>query len=144
MHETKSLIGTWSLVAWYNETPDGERFYPLGEDATGYISYTADGFVFVQMTANHRAHYAKNDPFGGTPDEDSAAMKSQITYSGEFEYRGDVVVHHVTHASCPNWVGSDQFRYVEFVGDSLRLSATGAVFQGKEVTAYVDWKRASA
>lgn len=142
MNSTQSLIGTWALVAWYNQTSDGRKLYPLGQDATGYISYTADGFVFVQMAAAKRTPYALNDPFGGTPDEDSAAIKSQITYSGTFERVRDRVIHHVTHASCPNWVGSKQIRNIEFVADGLRLSAAGAVFQGQTVTAYVDWKRA--
>lgn len=139
----ESLLGTWALIAWYNEEADGTRHYPLGQDATGYISYTADGFVFVQMSAAGRALYAVNDPFGGSPDEDSAAIKSQITYSGTYAVTGDQVVHHVTQASCPNWVGTEQLRSIEFIGDRLRLSAAGAVFQGRQVTAYVDWERAA-
>lgn len=139
----KSLIGTWSLVAWYNQTPNGQKLYPLGPDATGYICYASDGFVFVHMMASNRAQYAMNDPFGGTAAEDYAAMKSQITYAGPFEFHGDHVIHRVTQASCPNWVGTEQIRKVDFNGDGLRLSATGAVFQGQEVTAYVDWKRAT-
>ena len=47
----ESLLGTWKLVAWYNQTENGQKLYPLGEDASGYISYTSDGFVFVQMMA---------------------------------------------------------------------------------------------
>ena len=144
MSKHSPLLGTWELVAWYNQTADGQKHYPLGQDATGYISYSGDGFVFVQIAAGNRAYYRVNDPFGGTETEDSAAMKSQISYSGTFEIRGDHVIHHVTHATCPNWIGTEQIRKVEFNGDDLRLSATGAVFQGKEVTAYVDWKRPSA
>jgi hypothetical protein len=140
--EASPLIGTWSLLAWYNQTQAGHRSYPLGADATGYISYSHDGFVFVHLMAHNRRPYTVNDPFGGTAAEDSAAMKSQITYAGPYDYHGDHVVHCVTHASCPNWVGTRQVRQVEFIGDRLRLSATGALFQGEEVTAYVDWQRA--
>lgn len=138
----ENLVGTWKLVAWYNQTENGQKLYPLGEDASGYISYTNDGFVFVQMMAANREDYQVNDPFGGTEREDSAAIKSQITYSGTFSVRDDHVFHHVTHASCPNWIGSEQARHFEFTPQGLRLSAAGAVFQGKEVTAYVDWVRA--
>ncbi|GGE56218.1 lipocalin-like domain-containing protein [Actibacterium pelagium] len=137
------LTGTWALVAWYNERPDGKRLYPLGEYATGYISYSPDGFVFVHLSAAKRTPYAVNDPFGGTADEDAAAIKSQITYAGPFEYFGDHVIHRVTHSSCPNWVGTEQRRNVEFRGDGLRLSASGALFQGEQVTAIVDWQRAA-
>lgn len=136
------LKGTWTLLAWYNLCPDGTRIYPLGEDASGYISYTQDGFVFVQLTAANRVLYANNDPFGGTEAEDSAAMKSQITYSGRYTDNGDHVVHSVTQASCPNWVGTAQIRNIEFNGDRLTLSASNAMFQGREVTAVVEWERA--
>ncbi len=138
------LVGTWSLLSWYNETEDGRRLYPLGEDATGYISYSPDGFVFVQMMACHRTLFAVNDPFGGTAHEDSGAFKSLITYAGPYEYLGDHVIHRVTQASCPNWIGTAQVRQVEFIDKRLRLSAAGAMFQGQKVTAYLDWQRATA
>ncbi|WP_108875569.1 lipocalin-like domain-containing protein [Roseibium album] len=137
-----TLVGTWSLIAWFNQDEDGRRVYPLGEDATGYISYSQDGFVFVHMMASNRTQYATNDPFGGTVQEDTAAIKSQITYAGPYEYKQDHVIHRVTQASCPNWVGTEQIRQVEMSGDRLRLSAANALFQGQTVTAYVDWCRA--
>ena len=86
--------------------------------------------------------FAGNDPFGATQAEDSAAMKSHITYAGPYTIDGDHVIHHVRHASCPNWVGTEQIRQVRFMGDRLRLSASGAVFRGRSVTAIVDWQRA--
>lgn len=70
-------------------------------------------------------------------------MKSHITYAGHYSFLGDHVVHHVTHASFPNWVGSSQRRAVTLVGDTLRLSAEGAILQGQTVTAHVDWLRAA-
>ena len=142
MTDDMPLLGTWRMLAWYNETTDGRRIYPLGEAATGYISYSADGYVFVHIMAESRTPYAINDPFNGTAEEDMAAMKSHITYAGPYTFQGDHVLHHVTHASCPNWVGSVQWREVALSGDRLTLSAGGAVFQGEEVTAYVEWERA--
>ena len=136
--EITPLVGTWSLLSWYNRTEDGRRLYPLGKDATGYISYSPDGFVFVQMMACHRTLFTVNDPFGGTAQEDSGAFKSQITYEGPYEYHGDHVIHRVTQASCPNWVGSAQVRQVEFIDKRLRLSAADAMFRGQKVTAYLD------
>ncbi|NNK79094.1 MAG: lipocalin-like domain-containing protein [Litoreibacter sp.] len=141
MMETTPLEGTWSLLAWYNETQDGQRFYPLGPDATGYISYSRDGFVFVHLMARDRLLYTVADPFAGTAEEDAAAMKSQITYAGPYEYKGDHVIHRVTQASCPNWVGTEQVRQVAFKGGRLRLSAAGTFMHGREITAYVDWER---
>lgn len=139
---TSSILGTWRLLSWYNELEDGTRIYPLGEDATGFISYSSDGFVFVQMVAANRAHYSVNDPFGGSIEEDALAIKSQISYSGSFFERDSQVVHVVEAATCPNWVGTEQVRNVEFFDSKLVLSAQGAKFQGQTVTAYVHWQKA--
>jgi len=136
------LVGTWQMLDWYNLDENGQKHYPLGEHATGYINYSEDGFVFVHLMAADRKPFEVNDPFGGSEAEDSAAIKSQITYAGPYTVKGDEVIHHVTHASHPNWVGSDQIRKVKFEGRELVLSASGAVFQGKLVTAYVIWRRA--
>lgn len=139
---TSAILGTWRLVSWYNQLEDGSRIYPLGKDATGFISYSNDGYVFVQMMAPDRAQYRVNDPFGGSADEDAAAIKSQISYSGSYFERDKQVVHLVETATCPNWVGTEQVRNVEFDGKNLLLSAEGAKFQGQMVTAYVLWQRA--
>ncbi|SLN33029.1 lipocalin-like domain-containing protein [Ruegeria meonggei] len=136
------LIGTWEMLDWYNQDETGQKHYPLGQNATGYISYSSDGHVFVHLMAADRQLYHINDPFGGSEAEDSAAMKSQISYAGRYRVSGDQVTHHVTHASCPNWVGTDQIRDIRFDGPQMTLSAAGAVFQGERVTAYVIWKRA--
>ncbi|NVO55551.1 lipocalin-like domain-containing protein [Rhodobacteraceae bacterium B1Z28] len=143
MRTSTPLIGTWSLIDWYNQTDTGQRLHPLGTNATGYISYSQDGFVFVHLMASDRVLFAENDPFGGTVAEEAAAFKTQITYAGRYEYHGDHVIHHVTQASFPNWIGTDQVRQVEFIGRNLRLSAENAAFQGQKVTAFVEWKRAT-
>ena len=137
------LVGTWRLLEWYNATGDGARSHPLGRDAAGYISYTPQGHVFVQIMATGRASYSGSDPFGGNPAEDGAAVKSQISYAGLYSFHGDHVVHHVTLASFPNWIGTDQVRKVAWQDDRLTLSAEGVVFQGQEVPAFLDWARTS-
>jgi len=145
MSQENPLLGTWTLVSWYNQTAEGEKLYPFGKDPSGYISYAQDGFVFVHMAKTDRADFAAaDDPFGGTVAEDSEAFKSHITYAGPYDYRGHQVIHSVTHSFCPNWVGTQQVRDVEFVGDILRLSAKGLTIGGQLVDAYLDWRRANA
>ena len=137
------LVGTWRLVRWYLSSEAGDEVQPLGENATGFICYSPDGFVFVHIMAAKRAFYAEDDPLSGTPEEDSAAIKSYLSYAGPYEYHGDRVVHRVTQSSFPNWVGSDQVRKVRLEDDTLELSVEGAYFQGSVVTTTSLWKRAS-
>lgn len=139
------LLGTWDMVAWYNEDARDGRHYPLGGAATDRINYTPDGHVFVALSAANRTAFATDDPFGGTAQETTLAMTSHITCSGRYSRDGDEVLHHVAQASCPNWVGRTQRRHVELgPKDTMTLSAEGALFNRRTVTAYVHWRRADA
>lgn len=140
---TDQLLGTWHLASWTNTHPDGSISHPFGPAPTGYINYSADGFFFVHIARAHRAQTPSTDPFGGTRAEDSAAMKSHLTYAGRFTFNGDHVLHHVTHASFQNWVGGDQRREVTLKGDHLTLSAVGIMLDGASVTATLNWTRAN-
>lgn len=138
------IVGTWKLLSWHNSLNDGSKIYNFGPDATGYISYSSDGHVFVHIMAANRALYEGTDPFNGTSDEDAAAIKSHISYAGKYEFIDDKLVHHTKISSFPNWVGTDQVRDYEIDGDKLTLSASGARFKGHEVTATLVWQRAGS
>lgn len=135
------ILGTWNLVKWSNQLNDGTETYPFGEDAKGYIHYSEDGYLFVHIMMANRQNYSGTDPFKGTLDEDSAAIKSQISYAGTYEFIDGKIVHHVTVSSFPNWVGRDQVRDFKFIDEYLYLSAAGAQFQGQDVTATLIWKQ---
>lgn len=137
------IIGTWLLKSWYNELSDGSKIYPLGKDIKGYINYSNDGFVFVHIMKADRENYANDDPFTGTDAEDAAAIKSQISYAGPYEFIDGKLYHHAKVSSFPNWVGTDQIRDVKIEGDRLELNAVGARFQGNTVTAKLIWSRAA-
>ena len=139
------LSGTWSLTEWANETPDGVRTHPFGQAATGFISYSPDGFVFVHLTAETRDAFSTSDPFGATPEEYVAAMKTHLTYAGNYKQDGNVVRHFVSHSSIPNWVGTTQVRSVTFNGeDTLTLAADAILLDGQLTTATLNWSRAAS
>lgn len=135
------ILGTWNLVKWSNRLDDGTEIYPFGEDAKGYIHYAENGHLFVHIMMENRDNYSGTDPFTGSLAEDAAAMKSQITYAGTYEFINDRLVHHVTMSSFPNWVGKDQVRDFKFVGQYLHLSVSGVLFQGQNVSAQLIWKQ---
>ncbi len=138
------LIGTWHLVSWHVETTSGEKAFPLGEDAKGYISYSRDGFVFVHIMSASRERYENDGLFCGSPEEDVAAINSQLSYSGPYDFQEGQVTHRVTISSHPNWVGTEQVRKVHIDGDQLELSVGGSQLQGFDGTTYVIWKKAPA
>ncbi|MGH1419795.1 MAG: lipocalin-like domain-containing protein [Hyphomicrobiaceae bacterium] len=139
---TNPLIGTWHLKSWYLETENGVKHFALGPDASGYISYSEDGYIFVHIIAAGRQLNASDDLFSGTVAEDSAALKSQLSYAGRYEYREGQVTHHVKFSSHPNWVGTEQVRYVRFFDENqLELRANGSRMQDHVGTGYIIWER---
>ncbi len=135
------LLGTWTLVRWYNEAAGGGITEPFGADATGFINYSGDGFMFAHLAKADRQRYRIDDMASGSPEEDSAAMKTHVSYSGRYEHRGDHVVHHVEIASFPNWAGTDQRRRIHFEDGHLRLISEPFPYQGEMIVALAVWRR---
>jgi hypothetical protein len=136
------LLGTWRLLSWENRSADGDVTHPLGPGAVGYLTYTADGYMFVVLMRAGRAAFGADDLLAGSDDELAAAAASYISYAGTYELRATTVVHHVRASLFPNWVGTDQERLVEWDGGRLILSTVPTVFGGRRQTARLVWERA--
>ncbi len=136
------LIGTWRLLSWENRSlVDEQVSYPLGKDATGYIMYNEDGYMFVAIMDPNRPKFAAEDLLSGTPEEEAQAEETYVSYCGRYEVRGETVVHHVELSLFPNWVGVDQERLVELQGNRLTLSTPPIMLAGKQQTAHLIWER---
>ena len=136
------LIGTWRLVSWENKSvEDGQISYPLGKDATGYIMYNEDGYMFVAIMSPYRLKFAGGDLLSGTPEEEAQAEETFLSYCGRYELREEAVIHQIELSSFPNWVGADQERLLELRGNRLTLSTHPILMQGKQQTAYLIWER---
>jgi hypothetical protein len=135
------LIGTWRLLSWENTNIGGEVSYPLGKDAVGYIMYGQDGYMSVAIMRPDRAKFAAGDLLSGSAQERAQAAGTYVSYCGQYEFRGDTVVHRVELSLFPNWVGSDQERLVELRGNRLRLSTHPVLLGGVQQTAHLIWER---
>ena len=136
------LIGTWRLISWENRSvDDGQVSYPLGKDATGYIMYNSDGYMFVAIMGSNRLKFAAEDLLSGTTEEEARAEETYVSYCGPYEFRGDTVVHHVELSLFPNWVGVDQERLVELRGNRLTLSTHPILLGGIQQSAHLIWER---
>jgi hypothetical protein len=135
------LVGTWRLISWENRSVDGGISYPLGKDATGYIMYNPDGYMFVAIMRPDRAKFAAGDLLTGSTQEKAHAAETYVSYCGRYEFQGDTVVHHVDMSLFPNWVGVDQERVVEVRGDRVTLSTRPMLLGGLQRSAYLIWER---
>jgi hypothetical protein len=135
------LVGTWRLISWENRSLDGEVSHPLGEDASGYIAYNEDGYVFVAIMRAGRRPFAAEDLLSGTPEEKARAAETYVSYCGRYVFHGETVTHHVELSLFPNWAGVAQERLVKINGDRLTLSTRPLLLEGRQQTAHLAWER---
>lgn len=137
------LTGSWKLVSYTSEKPDGGIIYPLGADAQGSILYTADGYVSV-----HIMPYGRTGEVEGGQYNNGVLFYSNLPYIG---YSGRYIIDEnrpsVTHLVeiCidPAWVGQRQFRVINWIGDVLQLSADRPTVPGQNYFS-LRWRRNSA
>ena len=55
---------------------------------------------------------------------------------------GDAIIHDVELSVFPNWVGSEQIRYVRFEGDRMILKTPPTKRRGSTGYAELTWRRA--
>ena len=137
------LVGAWRLVSYQYNTEDGDIVFPFGPDPVGYIMYTADGHMSVQMAVPDRPGYASEDRKGGTDAEKIAAADTYIAYCGMYELHDDRVIHHVELSFFQNRVGTSQTRYYQLSGDRIELKTPPMLIDGAPRTLCIVWERAS-
>ncbi len=135
------FIGTWKLVYFKNTDEKGIESFPLGENASGYISYHTDGYMFVVLTKEHREPFVSNDLFGGTETEKAIAYDSFFSYTGKYEIKDQTVIHHIRSCTFPNWSGTDQIRNFTFAKNSLILSTPPYPVDGSVQVSELRWER---
>lgn len=143
------LLGTWHLVRWEIAYGDGRpASLPFGAEATGLILYTADGTMSACIARAGRARLSSDSMRSAPEAERLAAFESYFQYAGPYSVRGEPgrqqVVHRVSHALNPNFVGTEQIRDMRFAddGNTLTLSASDTV-PGTDVARHhrLIWRR---
>jgi hypothetical protein len=118
------IVGAWRLVSWHLTDAEGEITYPYGESPQGQIIYTETGEMSAQLMH-------PGAELGDLSGLDSVTALNRIA-EAFFAYYGSytldtalsIVTHHVRGSLAPTWVGTDQVREFEFLGNNrLQLSA---------------------
>jgi hypothetical protein len=141
----QDLVGAWRLVSYHASTDDGTpTVYPLGEDATGFLLYTADGYMSAQIMRAGRRAYDADGPGEGSDRESADAARGYLAYSGRYRVDENSVVWHDAEVSLfPNWVGTTVSRSAILKGGQLELTTVKPVLFGDEyLNAVVLWERA--
>jgi hypothetical protein len=142
---SERLVGSWRLISYEVRDGEGELAgYPLGDDATGYLIYTADGFMSVQVMRRDRPLYQAGGLGDGTEAESADAARGYVAYAGSYRVERDSVVVHEPEVSLfPNWVHAAMPRKAVLVGQRLELSPPEPMpFGRQELIAVLLWERA--
>jgi hypothetical protein len=113
--EHDKLTGNWRLVSFYTEdVQTKERVNAYGEHPKGHVAITSDR-VFAFVTADGRKAPQ-------TPEEQAAAFRSMISYTGKYRLEGDKLITTVDLAWNESWVGTEQMRFWRLDGDKLSIT----------------------
>ena len=145
------LLGTWHLVRWDIIYGDGRApSLPYGNQATGMIAYTSDGYMSACIARGGRGKLSSASVRSAPEAQRLAAFESYFQYAGSYDINGPLgqqqVTHHVTHSLNPNFVGTQQVRNMTFAADGgLTLSASDTL-AGTDVARHhrLVWARAAA
>ncbi|GAA0440641.1 hypothetical protein Acor_12460 [Acrocarpospora corrugata] len=136
-----SITGSWRLDDYYMESdgPDGTR--PLGDAPLGRLLYGPDGYMAVQYMPGDRPPLATPNWRWATDAERLEAVRGYGAYSGRYEWRGDLVLHHIEAALYPNWIGVTLVRRAVLTESRLVLRAERG--HGDPPTPVLVWERLS-
>ena len=140
------ILGTWVLRSWVRTLDGVEEPGPFGPDALGQLVYSPDGHMSGHLMRRTRGRFATEDVAGPEdPRERAAAFDGYLGYCGRYEVddAGGFVLHRVELSSNPNWTGSVQKRFVEFVGERMKLTTPPIPRHGRPAASVLVWERAS-
>ena len=124
----EQLLGAWRLISWEAHDATGALKYPLGEDATGQLSYDATGRMSAQLMRRYQDRFVSEDWQQARAEEKAAAWSNYFGYFGTYTIDESIgaVTHHIEGSWFPNLIGTQQIRYYHFEGDQLVLDADTA------------------
>ncbi len=136
----EELVGLWRLVSFEAAGPGGVIVHPFGTDAVGYITYEANGFVSMHLSAKDRPLSSAANMLQASPKEKESMAKSCLSYCGSYEIMDDKVHHHVEVCTFPNYVGKILTRDYRVKDNVLQLSSRPETSGGAEGIKAV-WER---
>jgi hypothetical protein len=97
---------------------DGTPVRPFGDDPQGYLVYTTDDHVFVQLATRAQRHWPGPEVLEAPRPRTVLGFQA---YCGTFEVRDSQVVHHMEFGVFPSMSGRVDARSVVLDGDRLIL-----------------------
>ena len=117
---------TWSLVSFASTNKNNETYYPLGDDALGYIVFDHTGLFSVQLMSSHRTDVISKEVLAlyRTEVEQQMGELGYHAYSGHFsvDESNAIMTTSVELSLIKDYVGSKQKRSVRIEDNHIFLS----------------------
>jgi hypothetical protein len=122
----EKLLGTWKLQSFTGTDENSATIHIMGEGATGFICYSQDGWISVEILRAGRPRYDIPDTELGSDEQTLAAARGMFAYAGRFtvDEGNQIVYHNLEFSLIPNWIGSRQKRHFNFKDDGNTLILT--------------------
>lgn len=119
----KKIIGTWKLVYSVEIDAQGNKFFPFGDDAIGYIMYDASGKMAVQICRRNRKKFSDKSFVNASEEELLNIPKDYLAYFGRYDIdlQNEVIQHLVEGSLFPNYIEQSLPRKYHFYEDKMSL-----------------------
>lgn len=126
------LKGTWRLDSFTGTDEEGNVIDIMGDGAKGFICYSGDGWMSVQIIKPDRPRYDIPDVAGGSEEQTLAAARGLFAYAGRYtvDEENGIVYHHLEFSLIPNWIGSTQKRYINKESEKVLVLTADPVRMG--------------
>ena len=135
------LTGTWRLVSFVSEETESKTTYkPFGDNPSGLISYTPDGYIIVIIADPTRKRPAEPKI---TDAEAAQLYRTMGGYAGRYKIDGDKLIVNPEVAASPALVGTEQTYVFEVKGDRYQLKTNPFIspLTGKQIASTLVWER---
>jgi len=141
---TKNIfVGTWKLISYETKLENGQIIYLFGQNPIGYLMYSEDGYMSVNIMKANRSSFSCEDITKISQEEKVAAAETFLAYCGKYEILADKVVHYPEVSLIANLVGVKQERTFKITNNRLFLSTPPANMGDVLVTSHLVWERVS-
>jgi hypothetical protein len=123
----QAILGTWKLVSYIREDlASGAKSDVMGDHASGFLNYGADGRMIVIIAGSDR-----KKPAGAiaTPPEAQALITSMLSYAGTYtiDSEAKTVTHHIDISWDQARTGTENVRRYELTGNRLTLTTEPSI-----------------
>jgi Lipocalin-like domain len=136
------IIGTWRLTSFTNQdTETGAVTYPLGEQPSAIVIYSADGYAATIFTSADR----KPPVAAQASDEEAIELyRSMIAFAGRYHLDGPRLTYNPEISWNQTWNGTTQERLFEIRGDRLHVRSLPSInpLTGARTVFSLVWERA--